>query len=191
VKLVLASTSRYRRELLGRLGIPFEVCAPGVDEQRLPGESPQSLTERLSREKAAAAAARHPDALIIGSDQAAACGTEILGKPGDHDNAVRQLGSLSGRTAVFHTAVCVHQPATGVSRLRSVPYSVTFRVLPAHVIERYLQREKPYDCAGSAKAEGLGITLIASMQGEDPTALMGLPLIALTSLLREFGQEVP
>ena len=151
--------------------MPFEVCAPGVDEQRLPGETPQSLTERLAREKAAAAAARHPEALIIGSDQAAVCGTEILGKPGDHANAVRQLGSLSGRTAIFHTAVCVHQPATGISRLRSVPYSVTFRVLPPELIERYLQREKPYDCAGSAKAEGLGI--------------------ALTSLLREFGQEVP
>ena len=190
MKLVLASTSSYRRMLLERLGLPFEVSAPNVDESRLPGENPSSMAERLAREKALAVAARFPDSMVIGSDQAACCDGELLGKPGNHDNAVLQLRTLSGREALFHTALCVHASATGVTRVRSVPYRVQFRTLDDALIERYLARERPYDCAGSAKAEGLGIVLIARMQGDDPTALMGLPLIALVDLLQELGQEV-
>jgi septum formation protein len=190
VRLVLASTSAYRRKLLERLGLPFEVSAPDVDETRLPGESPSSMAERLARAKALAVAARFPESLIIGSDQAACCEGELLGKPGSHDIAVHQLRKMSGKEAVFHTALCVHASATGVTKLRSVPYRVTFRRLDDGLIERYLARERPYDCAGSAKAEGLGIALIARMLGEDPTALLGLPLIALVELLQEHGQAV-
>jgi len=190
VKLVLASTSAYRRMLLERLGLPFEMAAPQVDETRQPGEKPSAMAQRLARAKALAVAARFPDALIIGSDQAACCQGELLGKPGSHDNAVLQLRKLSGKEAVFHTALCVHASATGAIRLRSVPFRVLFRRLDDALIERYLAREQPYDCAGSAKAEGLGIALIARMQGEDPTALMGLPLIALVDLLKELGREV-
>jgi 7-methyl-GTP pyrophosphatase len=189
-KLILASTSRYRRMLLERLGLPFEVVSSQVDEVRLPGEDIGSLAERLARDKALAVAARFPDALIIGSDQTAVCDGALLGKPGSHDKAILQLRHLSGREAVFHTAVCVHSTSNRVTRLRSVPYRVAFRVLDDDLIERYLAREQPYDCAGSAKAEGLGIALIARMQGDDPTALMGLPLIALVDLLKEFGREV-
>ena len=148
------------------------------------------MAERLAREKALAVAARFPDSIVVGSDQAATCDGELLGKPGNHDNAVLQLRRLSGREALFHTALCVHASATGVTRVRSVPYRVQFRTLDDALIERYLARERPYDCAGSAKAEGLGIALIARMQGDDPTALMGLPLIALVDLLQELGQEV-
>ena len=191
MKLVLASTSPYRRELLERLALPFEVAAPQVAESRLPGEPPEALSERLARAKALAVAARFPDALIIGSDQAAVCDGELLGKPGTRENAVRQLTRLSGREAVFHTALCVHASATGLTKLRSVPCRVRFRVLDAARIERYLALERPYDCAGSAKAEGLGIALIERMQGDDPTALMGLPLIALVDLLHDFGLDVP
>ncbi len=188
LKLVLASTSRYRRELLERLGLPFEVAAPEVDETPLPGESVPALAERLARAKALAVAARFPGAVVIGSDQAAVCGGELLGKPGNHERAAAQLKRLSGREAVFHTALCVHSPSG--TRLRSVPYRVQFRTLDDALIERYLAREQPYDCAGSAKAEGLGVVLIAAMEGSDPTALMGLPLIALVDLLREAGLEV-
>jgi septum formation protein len=189
-KLILASTSPYRRMLLERLGLPFEVCAPRVDESRLPGEDGPSLSRRLARDKAVAVAARFPDALVIGSDQAAVCDGELLGKPGSHDKAVLQLRRLSGREAVFHTALCVHASAIGMTRVCSVPYRVLFRPLDDALIERYLAREQPYDCAGSAKAEGLGIALIERMRGDDPTALMGLPLIALVGMLKEFGREV-
>lgn len=191
MKLILASTSPYRRELLSRLGIPFEVAAPGADETRLPGEAPQAMAERLARAKAQAVAAAFPDALIIGSDQTAVCGDEILGKPGSHENAVRQLRLMSGRETAFITALCVLSTQTGESSVRTVPYYVQFRQLSDTTIERYLTREKPYDCAGSAKAEALGVALIERMRGDDPTALMGLPLIALVDLLREFGVEIP
>jgi len=191
VNLVLASTSPYRRTLLERLGLPFEVCAPHVDEQARPGEVPGALAERLAHDKAAAVAARFPDALIIGSDQTAVCEGEILGKPGNHERAVQQLRKLSGKEAVFHTALCLLSSGTGIWKVRSVPYHIRFRALDDALIERYLEREQPYDCAGSAKAEALGIALIERMQGDDPTALMGLPLIALVDLLREFGQVVP
>lgn len=190
MRLVLASGSAYRRSLLERLGVPFVVARPEVRELGLPGEAPQAMASRLAEAKARAVAAQFPDALIIGSDQVACAGGEILGKPADHEVAVRQLRFLSGRSAVFHTAVCVHNPATGVLRSRVIPCEVTFRDLSLELIERYLAREQPYDCAGSAKSEGLGIVLISKMECDDPTALIGLPLIALVDLLREQGFDV-
>lgn len=190
MQLVLASTSPYRRVLLGRLGIPFSVSDPGVAEERLAGEAPQSMARRLAKAKALAVAPRFRDALVIGCDQVAVRNGEVLGKPGTHDKAVHQLRALSGREAVFHTAVCVHNTADGTSGVRVVPCRVTFRKLDDGTIERYLAREQAYDCAGSAKSEGLGIALIAKMEGEDPNALVGLPLIALVDLLREQGLNV-
>jgi septum formation protein len=190
MQLVLASTSSYRRALLERLGLPFSVADPRIPEERLKGEPPEAMARRLAEAKATAVAGRFPGALIIGSDQVAVNGSEVLGKPGDHDNAVRQLRSLSGREAVFHTAVCVHNASSGATRTRVVSCRVTFRELDEQTIGRYLEREQPYDCAGSAKAEGLGIALIEKMQGDDPNALIGLPLIALVDLLREQGLDV-
>jgi septum formation protein len=190
MNIVLASTSRYRRALLERLGLPFSVADPGVIEERLPGEAPEGMAARLAKAKALAATGGQANALIIGADQVAVANGAVLGKPGSHDNAVRQLRALSGAEAIFHTAVCVHNTLRGSSRVRVVPCSVTFRAFDDGAIERYLSRERPYDCAGSAKSEGLGIALIASMQSEDPTALVGLPLIALVDLLREQGINV-
>jgi septum formation protein len=189
-ELVLASTSRYRLELLARLGLPFETERPDVDEAQLPGEAPATTAVRLAMAKAAAVAARRPGALVIGSDQVASLGSERLDKPGSHENARRQLAALSGRTAHFDTAVALHDARSGRVATRLVPCEVEFRVLEANLIERYLKREQPYDCAGSAKSEGLGIALIRSMRTEDPTALIGLPLIALTELLEEAGCPV-
>lgn len=191
MKLILASTSRYRRDLLSRLGLPFEVAAPSVDETPLPGESPQTLALRLAVAKALNVAANYSNALVIGSDQVACCGDELLGKPGTHEKAVRQLHLLSGREAVFFTALCVHDTATGRTLNRGVSNPVWFRSLSAEQIERYLRKEQPYDCAGSAKSEGLGIALIQKLGGDDPNALIGLPLIALVDLLKEHGVEVP
>lgn len=188
--LVLASTSPYRRALLERLGLPFSVADPGVAEFREADEAPEDLARRLAQAKARAVASRLSDALVIGCDQVATSKGEILGKPGDHDNAVRQLRALSGAEAVFHTAVCVHNASDGTVRLRVVRCRVNFRELDDGAIERYLAREQPYDCTGSAKSEGLGIALIARMESEDPTALVGLPLIALVDLLREQGLNV-
>ena len=145
---------------------------------------------RLAEAKARAVAKRFPESVVIGGDQVAVCGNEVLGKPGTHDNAVRQLRMLSGRDAVFHTAVCVHGARDGRTGVRLVPCRVSFRELDDVAIERYLAREQPYDCAGSAKSEGLGISLIARMESEDPTALVGLPLIALVDLLHEQGVDV-
>lgn len=190
MRVVLASTSRYRRELLQRLGIPFSVADPGVAETRVPGEKPEAMAVRLAEAKALSVARGLGEALVIGCDQVAASNGEVFGKPGTHANALRQLRALSGGTAVFHTAVCVHNTATGQSRTRLVPCAVTFRRLDDETIERYLRREQPYDCAGSAKSEGLGIALIEKMEGEDPNALVGLPLIALVDLLREQGLNV-
>lgn len=189
-RLVLASTSRYRRTLLERLGIAFEVADPGVDEARRPGEAPEAMARRLAEAKALAAAKRFPGAIIIGCDQVAHCDGEILGKPGSPENAARQLRMLSGREAVFHTAVCVHNAKNGSTQIRLVPCRVTFRELDGATIERYLEKEQPYDCAGSAKSEGLGIALIAKIEGDDPNALIGLPLIALVDLLRDQGLDV-
>ncbi|MGB5079152.1 MAG: nucleoside triphosphate pyrophosphatase [Burkholderiales bacterium] len=190
MQLVLASTSRYRRILLERLGLPFSVADPRIDENRRPGEAPEAMASRLAEAKAQAVAPRFPDSLVIGCDQVAISNGEVLGKPGNHDNAVRQLRALSAGEAVFHTAVCVHNSSDGTTRVRVVPCRVSFRNLDDGVIDRYLAREQAYDCAGSARAEGLGIALIAKMEGEDPTALIGLPLIALVDLLREQGLNV-
>jgi len=190
MQLVLASTSRYRRALLERLGIPFSVADPGVAEERRPGEAPEGMARRLAEAKSLAVAGRFRDALIVGCDQVAVGNGEVLGKPRTRENAVRQLRSLSGREAVFYTAVCVHNTSGGTSRVRVVPCRVTFRELDDGAIDRYLAREQAYDCAGSAKVEGLGIALIAKMQCEDPNALVGLPLIALVDLLREQGLNV-
>jgi septum formation protein len=191
MKIVLASTSRYRRELLNRLQIPFSAVSPGVEESARPGEPPEAMATRLATAKALAVAAGHPDAIIIGCDQVAISGGKILGKPGNHENAVRQLRELSGRDAMFYTALCVHDATSGRTATRIVPCRVKFRVLDDAVIQRYLEREQPYDCAGSAKSEGLGIALIERMEGEDPNALVGLPLIALVDLLGEHGVQIP
>lgn len=189
-QLVLASTSRYRMALLGRLGMAFESASPGTDEQALPAEAPADTALRLARLKARAVAPRYPEALIIGADQVASCDGAILEKPGTHANAVRQLTALSGRTARFDTAVALLDARGGAMASRVVPCVVRFRELSAAQIEAYLVREQPYDCAGSAKSEGLGIALIAAIEGEDPTALIGLPLIALTEMLRQAGMPV-
>ncbi|HTQ78297.1 MAG TPA: Maf family nucleotide pyrophosphatase [Burkholderiales bacterium] len=189
-RLVLASTSKYRRMLLDRLGMPFECADPSTDETADAGESPADTAARLARAKARAVAPLYPDALIVGADQVASCEGERLGKPGGHDAAVRQLTLLSGRSARFDTAVCVLDAATGSDPVRVVPCLVTFRTLSPRQIERYLRREQPYDCAGSAKSESLGIALIARMETEDSTALVGLPLIALTEMLAQAGRPV-
>ena len=190
LRLVLASTSRYRRGLLERLGVAFSVADPGVGETRQAGEAPQSMARRLAEAKSLAVATRFPDSLIIGCDQVAVSNGEVLGKPMTHENAVKQLRGLSGHEALFHTAVCVHNTRESATGVRVVPYRVVFRELDDGAIARYLAKEQPYDCAGSAKSEGLGIALIAKMEGEDPTALIGLPLIALVDLLREQGMNV-
>lgn len=189
--LVLASTSKYRRELLGRLRLAFEVDQPGVDEGYQPGENPASRAERLAIEKARAVAIRHPGALLIGSDQVAALGATILDKPGNFANAVLQLREASGRRVVFHTAVALHDTVSGDTSCRVVPYAAEFRTLTDREIETYLRADEPYDCAASAKSESLGISLLSRMQGDDPTALVGLPLIALCTLLRQYGVNVP
>jgi septum formation protein len=189
-RLVLASTSPYRKALLERLGLAFEVAPPGVDERPLPGESPAQTALRLSALKARALESRYADALIIGSDQVAACGAERLDKPGDHERAVRQLRRLSGRAADFHTAVSLYDTAAKAIDSRVVPCTVQFRTLDEPRIEAYLRREQPYDCAGSARVEGLGIALIARIQTDDPTSLIGLPLIALTEMLERAGLPV-
>ncbi len=188
--LVLASTSKYRRALLERLGLAFEVAAPGVEERALRDEAPAETALRLSRLKAQSLVSRFPDALIIGSDQVAALGDERLDKPGSHDNAVRQLRRVSGKSADFYTAITLLDARTGKFESKVVPCRVTFRTLDDARIEAYLRREQPYDCAGSAKAEGLGIALIARMETDDPTSLIGLPLIALTGMLDAAGLAV-
>lgn len=189
-QLILASTSRYRREMLGRLGLRFECADPGVEEQSQPGESTADTATRLAGLKARAVAPRFPGALIIGADQVASCDGAILDKPGTHANAVRQLTAMSGRTARFDTALALLDAGSGALSSRVVPCLVHFRRLSAAQIEDYLQREQPYDCAGSAKSEGLGIALIARIETEDPTALIGLPLIALTEMLSLAGMPV-
>lgn len=189
-KLILASTSPYRRELLGRLGLPFEVASPDTDETPLSGETPEALALRLSEAKARAIAGQYPDALIIGSDQVATVDGKIYGKPGTHDRAVQQLLDLSGKTVNFFTGLCLLNSTTGEADVRGIPTLVTFRDLDKEEIEAYLQREPAYNCAGSAKSEGLGIALLKSMRGDDPNALVGLPLIALCDMLRRQGLRV-
>lgn len=189
--LVLGSTSRYRRELLQRLGLSFDVVGPEVDETPLQGESPASTARRLALAKARAVARRHPDAVVIGSDQVADLDGEALGKPGTHERAVAQLQRMQGRTVLFHTALAVVCVASGFEATDLAPVRVVFRQLDDDEIERYLQAEKPYDCAGSAKSEGLGIALLDRIDSDDPTALVGLPLIRTCHLLRQAGVKVP
>ena len=184
-QIVLASTSPYRRELLERLGVPFITANPDTDESALKGESPEQMALRLSEAKARAVAADHPDALIIGSDQVACLDGQIFGKPGNHENAVRQLQAMRGQTVNFFTGLCLLNARTGVAHLRGVPTLVSIRKLTDNEIENYLHKEKPYNCAGSAKSEGLGIAIISRMEGEDPNALIGLPLIALCDLFKK------
>lgn len=186
-RLILASTSRYRRELLERLRLPFDVVAPQVDESPLPGEAPAALSERLARAKALSVAARHPEAVVIGSDQVADLAGAPIGKPGSHERAVEQLRAMRGRAVVFHTAVTVLRLDSGYERSVRVPVTVRVRTLRDAEIEHYLRTEQPYDCAGSAKAETLGIALLEAIESDDPTALVGLPLIRTSAMLREAG----
>ena len=188
--VVLGSTSRYRRELLSRLHLPFEVAAPEVDETPQAGESPRDLALRLALAKARAVAARHPGAVVIGSDQVADLSGEPLGKPGTHERAVRQLQRMRGQTVVFQTALAVVCIETGFEQVDLAPVRVKFRDLSDAEIENYLQIEKPYDCAGSAKSEGLGIALLESIDNDDPTALVGLPLIRTARMLRAAGVQL-
>ena len=189
-RLILASTSRYRRELLQRLRVPFDVVSPHVDETPLQGESPRALALRLALAKAEAVAVLHPDAVVIGSDQVCELDGQPIGKPGDHGRAVAQLRALSGRSAVFLTAVAVACRASGFVQMDLAPVRVVFRTLADDEIERYLLLDQPYDCAGSAKSESLGIALLSSIDSDDPTALIGLPLIRTVRLLREAGLDV-
>jgi septum formation protein len=189
-RLVLGSTSRYRRALLERLGLPFVVAAPDLDETALASESPAQTALRLAEAKARAVAAHYPDSLVIGSDQVADCAGQPIGKPGTRERAVDQLQTLSGKTVVFHTAVALVDAGSGRCRTVLVDVASTFRTLSAGEIAAYLDREEPYDCAGSVKSEGLGIALFERIVSDDPTALIGLPLVALTRLLREEGVDV-
>ncbi|MDQ0023497.1 septum formation protein [Variovorax paradoxus] len=188
--LILASTSRYRRELLARLHLPFDVQPPEVDETAHIGETPRELAERLALEKAQAVAARFPEAVVIGSDQVADLAGEALGKPGDHARATAQLRRMRGQTLVFQTAVAVVCQATGFVQRDLAPVRVVFRELSDAAIEHYLQAEQPYDCAGSAKSEGLGIALLSAIDSDDPTALVGLPLIRTCRMLRSAGVDL-
>jgi septum formation protein len=185
--LILASTSRYRRELLERLRLPFDTVAPEVDETPYPGETPQQLACRLAMEKARAVAARHPQAVVIGSDQVADLDGQALGKPLVHDIAVQQLQRMQGQQVVFQTAVAVVCNAKKFAQMDLAQVRVRFRTLSADDIEVYLRAEQPYDCAGSAKSEGLGITLLDAIDNDDPTALIGLPLIRTCQMLRAAG----
>ncbi len=189
--LILGSTSRYRHDLLSRLGLPFEAVAPDVDETPQPGEKPDQLAMRLALAKAWEVAKRHPQAVVIGSDQVADLRGEPLGKPGDHERAVAQLRRMRGQAVVFQTAVAVVCAATGYEAADLAPVRVLFRDLSDEEIERYLRAEQPYDCAGSAKSEGLGIALLERIDNDDPTALVGLPLIRTCRLIRAAGIRVP
>lgn len=188
--LILASTSVYRRELLNRLRLPFETARPETDETALPGEAPAALARRLSEAKAAAVAVKHPQAWVIGSDQVAECDGRALGKPGGRDAAIAQLGAMSGRDVRFHTGLCLMR--AGQPPLLAMDLTtVRFRRLAGDEIARYVDAEQPYDCAGSFKSEGLGIALFEAIETTDPTALVGLPLIATARLLREAGFALP
>ena len=194
-KVILASSSPYRKELLSRLGIEFDCYSPNIDESAIVGEAPDDYVRRMSREKAAKIGESHKNSLIIASDQASICNQEILGKPGDHEGAIEQLQRISGQEVSFNTAVtllstgssgCHDDSTTWIER-----FVVQFRPLDLAEIERYLMIDQPYDCAGSFKSEKLGIALCQSMRGDDPTALIGLPLISLAQHLREFGYQIP
>jgi len=187
MKLILASSSPYRRELLARLQIPFEIVAPEVDETPHPEESALALVERLAKEKARAVATGRPAALVIGSDQVAVHNNVIVGKPRDHDHAVEQLRTASGQTITLYTGLALVNSTSGKVQSEVVPYRVTFRTLTEEQIENYLRKEQPYSCAGSVKSEGLGIALLERFEGEDPNTLIGLPLIRLVRMLEREG----
>ena len=188
--LILASSSEYRRQLLQKLLIPFNCISPKIDETALDGEKPQETALRLAQEKAKKIGNEYPHSLVIGCDQVATLDGEQLGKPLNHNNATMQLQKMRGREVVFHSALCLYNAATGNMQAEVVPYLVKFRQLSDDQIESYLTKEQPYHCAGSAKSESLGIALIAAMESQDPTALIGLPLIALAEMLREEGFSV-
>lgn len=190
MRLVLASTSPYRRELLSRLGVPFEVASPDVDETPLPGETPDDTAQRLSVLKARAVAEKYPDALIIGSDQVALLEGRQLGKPGSHEKAVEQLRSMRAKTLEFHTALTLLNAATGSTQTANVQVRLVMRDYSDDQIEAYLRKDQPYNCCGSARSESLGIALIARYETEDPNALVGLPLIKLTEMLSREGLDV-
>lgn len=191
MQLVLASTSAYRQMLLERLQLPFVTARPDVDETPLPGEHPPDTANRLALAKARVVAERFDDALIIGSDQVAHMGSEIFGKPGTVERAIAQLQRMSGRSVIFHTALALINTRSGNVHVDSVPTEVRFRRLSDAEIVRYVEREQPLDCAGAAKSEALGITLLEALSGDDPTALVGLPLIALSRMLRAEGLLLP
>ncbi|MGD8591256.1 MAG: nucleoside triphosphate pyrophosphatase [Gammaproteobacteria bacterium] len=191
MQLVLASTSPYRQAVLKKLPLAFETDTPDIDESPLPNELPEQLVKRLAQAKAQAVAPRHPHSLIIGSDQVAVLGGEILGKPGNHDNAVNQLRKASGHEVIFLTGLCLLNSATDKAQVSCVPFKVQFRPLSNEQIERYLNHEKPYNSAGSFKSEGMGITLFEKLQGDDPNTLIGLPLIELVRMLENEGITLP
>ena len=188
--LILGSTSPYRRELLQHLSVPFTTAAPDIDETRLPAESPADMVKRLSLGKAKAVAATHTDALIIGSDQCAVLREEVMGKPGTHANAVSQLRKASGQTVTFLTGLCLYDSRDNSYQLDIVPFEVDFRTLTDTEIENYLLKDQPYNCAGSFRSESLGVTLFERMRGDDPSALIGLPLIRLSQMLRQAGVDL-
>jgi septum formation protein len=188
-ELVLASTSPYRRSLLERLGLPFATAAPDVDEAALPDETPPDLVTRLAEAKARALAHAHPGALIIGSDQVAAMDDAVLGKPGNRERAIAQLGRASGRVLTFYTGLCLLNTGTGRCQTVCEPFRVHFRRLSPAQIEGYIAREQPFNCAGSFKSEGLGIALFERLEGDDPNALVGLPLIRLIGMLAAEGLD--
>ncbi len=187
--ILLASSSRYRRQLLSRLGLAFEHRAPDVDEAALPGETAEQLVSRLAKAKASALTHLYPNALIIGSDQVAVLDNQIIGKPHTHERAQAQLHAASGKTVRFKTGLCLLNSSTGHSQLAVEELSVSFRLLTHEQIDQYLHREQPYDCAGSFKCEGLGIALFTGMTGNDPNTLIGLPLIRLTDMLINEGVD--
>lgn len=190
-EIVLASSSAYRKSLIARLGLDCTSVAPEIEESPLTGEAPVATATRLAQAKARKIASARPSALVIGSDQVALLEDRILGKPGSHEAAFRQLRAMSGKTAVFHTAVCLYDAAGDEMQCASVPTTVRMRELSDDAIERYLQQDRPYDCAGSAKIEALGIALVEKVESDDPTALIGLPLITLVTMLKRAGIALP
>lgn len=190
MQIILGSTSPYRKELLRRLGLTFESAAPDIDETRLADEIPQALVARLAEEKAKAVAGNYADALIIGSDQVAVLNNEVLGKPGNHKKAVAQLEKASGETVAFYTGLCLYNTSTKKLQVDVIPFNVVFRKLSRNQIENYLKTEQPYNCAGSFKSEGLGVALFERLEGEDPSALIGLPLIRLCRMLEQEGVKI-
>lgn len=190
-RLVLASTSPFRQSLLAHLGLPFDTSSPDVNESALEGEAPEQLVQRLARLKAAAVAAAHPDSLIIGSDQVACIEGRIMGKPGDRETAIAQLSLASGKAVTLYTGLCLLNTRSRHEQVVCEPYTVHFRTLSQGQIERYVDKEQPFGCAGSFKSEGLGITLFSRLEGDDPNALIGLPLIRLVELLNNEGVILP